>query len=225
MSKVLGEIFESLDRRASIHRVPPHQTAVQDMSVPTYLSRPAIRCLQHTSKMKSSWIPRRNGRSFATTVSSQVEASIKSTSPPPTLDPSLVSTRREERKLIKTGVMPIGSRRRRAALQNSNNIPFEQLPYQCFQEARKILQADREEKLKQITVERWRIEKAQAAFNANPDAKLKGRLLSMQKYLEELKILADINDPMIKKRFEDGEGIASTTTPGLQRELTAYSTR
>lgn len=121
--------------------------------------------------------------------------------------------------------MPIGSRRRRAALQNSNNIPFEQLPYQCFQEARKILQADREEKLKQITIERWRIEKAQAAFNANPDAKLKGRLLSMQKYLEELKILADINDPMIKKRFEDGEGIASTTTPGLQRELTAYSTR
>lgn len=225
MSKVLGEIFESLDRRASIHRVPPHQTAVQAMSVPTYLSRPAIRCLRHTSKMESSWIPRRNGRSFATTVSSQVEASIESTSPPPTLDPSLVSTRREERKLIKTGVMPIGSRRRRAALQNSNNIPFEQLPYQCFQEARKILQADREEKLKQITIERWRIEKAQAAFNANPDAKLKGRLLSMQKYLEELKILADINDPMIKKRFEDGEGIASTTTPGLQRELTAYSTR
>lgn len=34
----------------------------------------------------------------------------------------------------------------------------------------------------------------------------KGRLVRMQKYLEELKILADINDPVIKKRFEDGEG-------------------
>ena len=110
--------------------------------------------------------------------------------------------------------MPIGSRRRRAALQNSNNIPFEQLPYQCFQEARKILQADREEKLKQIEIQRRRIEKVfQATFNANPDPSRKGRLVAMQKYLEELKILADINDPMIKKRFEDGEGtgIYSTT--------------
>ena len=34
----------------------------------------------------------------------------------------------------------------------------------------------------------------------------KGKLVRMHKTLEELKILADINDPMIKKRFEDGEG-------------------
>lgn len=193
------------------------------MSVPTYLSRPAIRCLRRTSKKESSWTPLYNGRSFATSVASQAEASLESTSPPPTLDPSLVSTRKEERKLIATGVMPIGSRRRRAALQNSNNIPFEQLPYQCFQEARQILQADREVKLKQIEVERWRIKKAQASYNASPDAHHKGRLVAMQKYLEELKILADINDPMIKKRFEDGEGMAFTsTTSGMERELTVY---
>lgn len=43
------------------------------------------------------------------------------------------------------------------------------------------------------------------AYNASPDHSQKGRLIAMQKYLEELKILADINDPMIKKRFEDGE--------------------
>lgn len=176
------------------------------MSVPTYLSRPALRCLRGTSKRELCWTPLYNGRTFATTVSSQAEASLQSTSIPPTLDPSLVSTRRDERKLIKTGVMPIGSRRRRAALQNSNNIPFEQLPYQCFQEARKILQSDREDKLKQIEVQRRRIAKAQASYNASPDHSQKGRLMAMQKYLEELKILADINDPMIKKRFEDGEG-------------------
>ena len=29
----------------------------------------------------------------------------------------------------------------------------------------------------------------------------------MRKYLEYLKIQADINDPLIKKRFEDGEGL------------------
>lgn len=34
----------------------------------------------------------------------------------------------------------------------------------------------------------------------------KGKLVRMQKYLEELKILADVNDPVIKKRFEDGMG-------------------
>ncbi|KAK4696035.1 large subunit ribosomal protein L35, partial [Lecanoromycetidae sp. Uapishka_2] len=34
----------------------------------------------------------------------------------------------------------------------------------------------------------------------------KGKLVRMHKHLEELKILADINDPVIKKRFEDGEG-------------------
>lgn len=28
----------------------------------------------------------------------------------------------------------------------------------------------------------------------------------MRKYLEQLKVLADVNDPMIRKRFEDGEG-------------------
>jgi large subunit ribosomal protein L35 len=31
----------------------------------------------------------------------------------------------------------------------------------------------------------------------------------MRRYLERLKILADINDPMIKKRFEDAEGKSS----------------
>ena len=32
------------------------------------------------------------------------------------------------------------------------------------------------------------------------------KLLSMERYLHGLKILADINDPVIKKRFEDGQG-------------------
>ena len=38
----------------------------------------------------------------------------------------------------------------------------------------------------------------------------KGRLIAMQKHLERLKILADSNDPLIKKRFEDGEGTPLT---------------
>ncbi|KAL9596384.1 MAG: hypothetical protein Q9219_005819 [cf. Caloplaca sp. 3 TL-2023] len=125
------------------------------------------------------------------------------------LDPNTVYTPKFERRLFRrTGQQPIGSRRRRAAIRTSQNIPFEQLPYQCFQEARKILLADREEKLKQIEEERRRLERAQAISLEEYGGEYikKGRVVRMQKYLEELKILADINDPIIKKRFEDGLG-------------------
>jgi large subunit ribosomal protein L35 len=105
--------------------------------------------------------------------------------------------------------MPVGSRRRRAAIQSSDNVPFEQMPYQCFQEARKILQEDREAKLTQIAEMRKRIAHWQnvSAADCGGEFAKKGRLVRMQKHLEELKILADINDPLVKKRFEDGQGM------------------
>lgn len=95
-------------------------------------------------------------------------------------------------------------------MKSSDNIPFEQLPYQCFQEARKVLHADREEKLDAIRRERLRINNLTALDGST----LKGgemqkqiRLAGMKKHLEYLKIMADINDPLIKKRFEDGLGM------------------
>ena len=93
-------------------------------------------------------------------------------------------------------------------LQAGNGLPFEQLPYQCFQEARALLQADREEKLQKIGVQRARIVQLQAEDAAKSGGEpAKGRRLkSMRKELERLKILADINDPIIKKRFEDNQG-------------------
>jgi large subunit ribosomal protein L35 len=110
---------------------------------------------------------------------------------------------------MKSGVLPVGSRRRRAALRISENIPFEQLPFQCFQEARKVLAKDREEKLSLIKTERLRI----ANLVETPAERIQGgekmkekRLASMRNHLEWLKIQADINDPLIKKRFEDGLG-------------------
>lgn len=111
---------------------------------------------------------------------------------------------------MKSGVLPIGSRRRRAAVKSSDNIPFEQLPYQCFQEALKVLREDRQEKIKEIQTERLRISNlvAQDVTNIKGGEKRKqARLVSMRRYLEYLKIQADINDPMIKKRFEDGDGL------------------
>ncbi len=157
-------------------------------------------------------------RAFSASPNVRTEASIEDISsnpniPPPgrLLDPNTVATPRLERRLHReTRQQPIGSRRRRAALQSTANIPFEQLPYQCFQEARSLLLADRVNKLSQIEEERRRIAKIQAtsAEHFGGEYVKKGRLVRMQKYLEELKILADINDPVIKKRFEDGEGQA-----------------
>jgi large subunit ribosomal protein L35 len=143
-----------------------------------------------------------------------VENPPNATEPPPAilrtepLSPYLVHTPRSERKLIATkGIFPIGSRRRRAAIQSSTNIPFHQLPYQCFQEARKVLLEDRQEKVQEIQRTRERIGRLEATkVEAQDEGKKEVRLRSMRKRLEELKILADVNDPLVKKTFEDGQG-------------------
>jgi large subunit ribosomal protein L35 len=179
------------------------------MSACQKAARPLHRCLQQThSSIRSS----NSIRTFTTTRQCRDVAATVETSASPTTkyNPLTVSSPRGERALLRSGINPIGSRRRRAALKSADNLPFEQLPYQCFQEARKVLQADREEKLQAIAKERERI----ARLNAQDAATIPGgerqkqiRLDSMSRYLERLKILADINDPLIKKRFEDGEGM------------------
>ncbi|KAH9216036.1 phosphatidylethanolamine-binding protein [Leptodontidium sp. 2 PMI_412] len=168
--------------------------------------RPLARCLQNT---QASSHPARVIRAFTSSSQTNEEAVAETVPFKPMFDPATVTNPRHERKLMKGGIIPIGSRRRRAALKSSDNIPFEQLPYQCFQEARKVLAADREEKLKLIATERLRISNLVATDATNVrggEATKQKRLESMRRHLEYLKIQADINDPMIKKRFEDGEG-------------------
>ncbi|KAI9803185.1 MAG: hypothetical protein M1825_001976 [Sarcosagium campestre] len=106
------------------------------------------------------------------------------------------------------GTKLIGSRRRRAAISEQGSLAFEELPYQCFQEARKVLRDDREEKLRLIAIERARIAKVQAKLaESSPNQReLRDRLVGMKRHLETLKVLADVNDPVVKKRFEDGLG-------------------
>ncbi|MCJ1314337.1 hypothetical protein MMC25_008018 [Agyrium rufum] len=150
-------------------------------------------------------------------ITSQEITPTSSTTPESTslspLDPLKYGWRRHEKRERQLGNPIIGSRRLRATRIGSGatlGIPFEQLPYQCFQEARRVLQADREEKLVQIALERERIAKAEAVdasrMRGDEGAK-KGKITAMKIYLEKLKILADINDPMVKKRFEDGLGM------------------
>lgn len=127
------------------------------------------------------------------------------------LDPQTVENKKQERRLLRReGVQPVGSRRRRAALRmaairKTAEIPFEQLPYQCFQEARKFLQEDRQEKLKEIKTQQQRIEKV-AASNASEQSK-SDRIAGMKMHLNDLIIAADINDPVVKRKFEDGQGM------------------
>jgi large subunit ribosomal protein L35 len=131
-----------------------------------------------------------------------------------TLDPQTVENKKQERRLLRREhVQPVGSRRRRATLRRSGlqqapEVPFEQLPYQCFQEARKILLEDRQEKIKAIETQQFRIKnlaQQDTAVSGGKSAK-EARLRSMQKHLSELVILADINDPVVKRKFEDGQG-------------------
>ena len=183
------------------------------MALPIYTIRPALRCLYKPRRIHLNL-----SSGFKTSTPRRDESAVQATSssasplsPPPILDPNTVSTRREERTLFRTqGLLPIGSRRRRA-LYSPDNVPFEQMPYECFQEARKVLHEDRESKLAQIAEMRKRIAHWQnvPAADCGGEYAKKGKLVRMQKYLEELKILADINDPLIRKRFEDGEGMKS----------------
>ena len=185
------------------------------MALPTYTIRPALHCLRNAPILTHKTLIMNRFFQSSGWIHNEIvtePSSISSPSLPPILDPNTVSTSRQERKLLRTqGLLPIGSRRRRAALQSSDNVPFEQMPYQCFQEARKVLQEDRESKLAQIA-EMWkRIAHWQnvPAEKCGGDYAKKGKLIQMHKYLDELKILADINDPVIKKRFEDNQGISS----------------
>ena len=160
-------------------------------------------------------------RAFSSTPTSRLETeSITPSEPPPPpppstatkaphqYDPALVSTPQTERHLLTTQRRtPIGSRRRRAALASTSQIPFSQLPYQCFQEARAYLLQDRQEKLKQITLFRHRIEALKQQVPAPQEEAFRDkRVADMRRKLEHVKVLADINDPIVKRKFEDGDG-------------------
>lgn len=67
---------------------------------------------------------------------------------------------------------------------------------------------DRQEKIRQIETQQLRIQnlfEQDPAVSGGLQAK-EARLRSMKHYLDEMVILADINDPIVKKKFEDGQG-------------------
>ncbi len=181
------------------------------MSLQQAPSKSLLRCMRSLAISSHGEHACQPTRSFATSSISRDQAQVESSSKESfyrSPDPATVFVPRLERRLTRAGTPPIGSRRRRIALKDTGNVPFEQLPYQCFQEARKVLLADREEKLKQIETERARIARLrdQDPEISGGELRKQNRLRSMSITLEKLKILTDINDPAVKRRFEDGLG-------------------
>ncbi|KAL2169641.1 hypothetical protein VTG60DRAFT_5866 [Thermothelomyces hinnuleus] len=202
------------------------------MSRPQQVVRPIVRSLQQATGRPATCSSRPIAlRQFSSTPSRKDEAATTTTTTSTSTesaqdaqklaaDAALLGQKKPSRmpSTIKQGTEEelaqllspqLGSRRRRAALATTSNIPFEQLPYQCFQEARKILAQDREEKVAKIIAETAkikRLEATDASVFRGGEAYKQRRLESLRKYVEELKILADINDPMVKRRFEDGQG-------------------
>ncbi|KAL4891275.1 phosphatidylethanolamine-binding protein [Aspergillus ambiguus] len=173
-------------------------------------SKPLLQYLQRSCSKGLPGLQVQSTRAFQTSslLREEVQSEAKSQPFYKSPDPSLVTSPRLERRLLRQGIAPVGSRRRRAALQNSTNVPFDQLPYQCFQEARKVLLQDRDDKLKQIAAMSEKIARLEAVptEQAGGEQVKKSKLRAMELHLDHLKILADSNDPLVKKKFEDGEG-------------------
>lgn len=78
---------------------------------------------------------------------------------------------------------------------------IESMPFQTYQLALDVIRKDRAEKLSMITAERAKIARV---------IKFKGLTLqsvevrSMLRYIEDLKIKADINNPRVKYNFDTG---------------------
>jgi len=194
------------------------------MSRPQQVARPIVRSLRQAAGTATCPSRPIALRQFSSTPSRKDETTPTTTPAEPAADaqklaadaalvgrpkyPSMIKQGTEE-QLAQLLAPQLGSRRRRAALATTGNIPFEQLPYQCFQEARKILAQDREEKVAKIVAETAKIKRLEATDASTfrgGEAYKQRRLESLSKHVERLKILADINDPNVKRRFENGEG-------------------
>lgn len=70
-----------------------------------------------------------------------------------------------------------------------------------------MLVEDRAEKVGEIEKMRERVRRVRGREEAG-QGREKDRLRGMLERIEELKILADINDPVVKRRFEDGFGMS-----------------
>lgn len=194
--------------RATETSKPPFRPLRPAMSRPEQISGPIVRSLRQCSGASAR--PRSIAmRQFSATASRKEETGTQHPSGFELTHRASAGSQWTLEQLEKLASPSEGSLRRRAALATSYNIPFEQMPYQCFQEARKILNQDRQKKITQIIAQTEKIKRLEATDpNTLPGGETlkQKRLANLKTSVERLKIFADINDPLVKRRFEDGMG-------------------
>lgn len=78
---------------------------------------------------------------------------------------------------------------------------IESMPFQTFQLALDVIRKDRVEKLSMIAAERAKIAHVMQHKGLTPQST---EIRSMLAYIENLKIMADINSPRVKYNFDTG---------------------
>lgn len=78
---------------------------------------------------------------------------------------------------------------------------IETMPFQTYQLALDVIRKDRQEKLEMIKAEHERMGKMIKYKGLKPESRA---VKSMVRYLEDLKIKADINNPRVKYNFDSG---------------------
>lgn len=196
---------------AATARFLSHSPALRDVEPTTTTPSSSAANAQATADLvHANAKPDLSAKAAAKAAKAEAKAAAKRELKARWMDPNTTTLPWAEKKLLKKGINPIGSRRRRAAVRQTLNIPFEQLPYHCFQEARKLLAEDRAQKLEDIkkTYQKLKTLEAQSAdtYRGGEDFKSK-KMRSLRRHLEYLKVQADMNDPAVKRKFEDGFGM------------------
>ncbi|KAK6363256.1 hypothetical protein TWF730_000699 [Orbilia blumenaviensis] len=165
------------------------RTVLQASKAPRAVSKPAFLYLK---------------RQLSTEVQSPTPQFHESpSSPPPPVDtnastPSTpVSTPSEN---ASTGASAATAKKSASKYPDGKLHTIETMPFKCYQEALKILQEDREEKLVKIAEQRKAIEGLKRLHNLTDSSP---RIVKMQEYIDELKLNIDKNNPRVKYNYDN----------------------
>ncbi|KAK6516770.1 hypothetical protein TWF506_006659 [Arthrobotrys conoides] len=165
--------------------------AVLQAGRPRAVSKPAFVCLR---------------RQLSTEVQSPTPPFHESpSSPPPPVD--TVSSASSTTSTPQDAPPPIPSSSASSAVKKSKTKhedgllhTLETMPFKCYQEALKILRQDRDESLVKIKEQEKSIAGLKKLHNLTDDSP---RIVKMQRYIDELKLNIDKNNPRIKYTYDN----------------------
>ncbi|KAK6350052.1 hypothetical protein TWF696_006301 [Orbilia brochopaga] len=142
-------------------------------------------------------------------LATEVESSSKSFSEPPPPPPTAADTTNAASLDAPSSdvsssdlprAAPAASRKPKSKYSDGDLHTIETMPYTCYQAALKILREDRLEKLKRIEAEQASIEALKTHHGYTDDDR---RIKGMQKYIDEMQLNIDKNNPRIKYNYDN----------------------